>query len=151
MKLLDKLKIGQKKEVEKKAKEPKEKLKVEDKKKETPKTAKKQVKVASKKTVDKKKKVGLAYRVLVRPVISEKSAILASSNKYVFVVDIGANKVQVKEAIAEVYGVMPLSVNIIKNKGKQVSFRRVRGRTSDWKKAIITLKKGDKIDVYEGV
>ena len=155
MKLLNKLKIGKKKESEEKVekvKAPKKsEVKTDSKKKEASKVEKKQTKVASKKVAKKNKKAGLAHKILKHPVISEKSAYLASANKFVFAVDVGANKIQIKEAIAEVYGVMPLRVNVIKNKGKQVNFRRIRGRTSDWKKAIVTLKKGDKIDVYEGV
>jgi large subunit ribosomal protein L23 len=94
---------------------------------------------------------GLAQKILLNPVISEKSAVLASENKYVFAVAPEANKIQVKRAVTELYGVRPIDVNIVNVKGKNVRFRRVTGRTKGWKKAIVTLPKGQHIEVYEGV
>jgi len=91
------------------------------------------------------------YRVLVEPVVSEKSAYLSEENKYVFRIANEMNKVEVKKAIRQMYGVEPLNVNIIRVSGRAKYFRRIAGRTQDWKKAIVTLKKGDKIEVYEGV
>lgn len=90
-------------------------------------------------------------KVIIKPYITEKTAILAHDNHYVFVVDVGANRVQVRNAVKAMYGVLPVSVNIQNQRGKRVRFGRVRGQQKAWKKAVVTLPKGTKIDVYEGV
>lgn len=104
---------------------------------------------------DKKKEIDIkqerAYKVLIKPVISEKSTNFASLNKYVFEVFGKTNKVEVKKAIEELYGVKPIQINIIKRKGKNVRFGKTLGRTKDSKRAIVTLKKGDSIKLYEGI
>ena len=100
---------------------------------------------------DTKKVSGQAYRVLIKPMVTEKATNLGSSNQYVFMVGIDTNKIEVAKAIQEVYGVKPISVNIIKIKGKKVNRGRITGKRKDFKKAVITLKKGDTISVYEGV
>jgi large subunit ribosomal protein L23 len=100
---------------------------------------------------DAKKVSGQAYRVLTKPMVTEKATNLGSSNQYVFMVGIDTNKIEVAKAIQEVYGVKPISVNIIKVKGKKVNRGRITGKRKDFKKAIVTLKKGDTISVYEGV
>lgn len=92
-----------------------------------------------------------AFRVLVRPLITEKSAELASEGKYVFEVNPAMNKVEVKKAVRATYGVEPIAVHIVTNKGKRVRFGRLQGQRKDWKKAIVTLKKGQTIEVFEGV
>ncbi len=135
----------------------------EDKKKEVKKitsddknkgVVKKDVKKEVKKT-DKKKDIkkikGSAYRVLVKPLITEKVTELGELNKYGFEVSVKTNKTEIAKAIKEVYGVTPISVNIINMRGKRVRFGRTMGKKKDWKKAIITLKKGEKIEVYQGV
>ena len=98
-----------------------------------------------------KKGISSAYKILVKPLVTEKATNLSGQNKYVFIVSIGANKIEVSKAIEEVYGISPINVNIIKMKGKQVARGRVAGRRKDFKKAIVTLKKGETIQVYEGV
>jgi len=92
-----------------------------------------------------------AHRVLVRPLITEKAANFGVLNKYAFVVAGNSNKVEVAKAVQAVYGVKPVNVNIICVKGKAVARGRIKGRRSDLKKAIVTLKKGDTIQIYEGV
>lgn len=92
-----------------------------------------------------------AGRILVKPLLTEKATNLAAVNKYVFVVAGGANKVEIAKAIRTVYGVKPLSVNIINRQGKLVSRGKVRGQRSDVKKAIVTLAAGQTIKIYEGV
>jgi large subunit ribosomal protein L23 len=94
---------------------------------------------------------GLAYKILVKPLITEKATNLVSLNKYAFRVASKANKIEIKKAIKSLYGLEPLSVNIINERGKRVTSGRISGKKSNWKKAIITLKKGDKLDIYEGV
>jgi large subunit ribosomal protein L23 len=103
---------------------------------------------------DKTKIKGLtnqAYRVLLKPLVTEKASSLGILNQYVFAVDPRMNKVEVKKAIRVIYKVDPVSVNIANFSGKKVRYGRRSGKTKDWKKAIVTLKSGDKIQVYEGV
>lgn len=104
-----------------------------------------------KKTSKKGVKNSVAYRVLVKPLITEKAANLASLNQYAFVVSASANKIDVAKAVFEVYGVKPEKVNIIKVKGKVVNRGRITGKRKDFKKALVSLKKGDSISIYEGV
>lgn len=92
-----------------------------------------------------------AYRVILRPLITEKATNLGIENKYAFEVAIDANKLETAKAIEQVYGVRPAAVNIIKMKGKAKNYGRVRGKRKDWKKAVVTLPKGKTIQVYEGV
>lgn len=92
-----------------------------------------------------------AYKVLVKPLVTEKSAIAESKNKYSFVIDRTANKNQVKQAIAEIYGVKVAKVNIVNTDGRPMRFGRSMGRRSDYKKAIVTLPTGSTIDIHAGV
>ena len=64
---------------------------------------------------------------------------------------LNANKIEIAKAVNDVYGVKPVSVNIIKTKGKKTRSGRVTGKRKDWKKAVVTLKKGESIKIYEGV
>jgi large subunit ribosomal protein L23 len=89
--------------------------------------------------------------VVIRPLISEKAATLAGANQYVFIVRRDANRLQVRQAVKRMYNVSPISINMLNMKGKEVQFGRRKGTQSDWKKAIITLPKGETINVYEGV
>jgi len=98
-----------------------------------------------------RKGYGTAYRVLVRPIISEKATLANSISKYIFEVAVTANKIEVKKAIEEVYGVSPRAIHMINARGKFVRFGRKTGRTKNTKKAIVTLKKGDSITIYEGI
>lgn len=103
------------------------------------------------KTSKKGVKNSVAYRILVKPLVTEKAANLGSLNQYAFVVSDSANKIDVAKAIFEVYGVKPVKVNIIKVKGKVVSRGKITGKRKDFKKALVSLKKGDSISIYEGV
>ena len=94
---------------------------------------------------------GHAYRVLVRPLRSEKSVGLSEKNQYVFEVAPNANKLQVKEAVLKVYGIRPIRVNIMRLQGKVVRYGRSIGREKMTKKAIVTLEAGRTISIYEGV
>ncbi len=87
-----------------------------------------------------------AYRVLLKPIITEKATDLGALDKYVFEIAPMMNKIEVKKSVKELYNVTVLRVNIIKNMGKMVRYGKSRGRTKNWKKAIVTLKKGDKIN-----
>lgn len=92
-----------------------------------------------------------AFKVLVKPLITEKSAIAESRNKYSFVVAKSANKNQIKTAIEEVYGVKPANVNVVNIEGRRVRFGRSMGKRNDYKKAIVTLPEGKTIDIHTGV
>lgn len=112
------------------------------------KPAAKKVKSDSK---DLKGKTDQAYKILVKPLITEKATELGLLNKYVFEIAPKMNKVEVKKAIRAIYNVEPTDVNILNFSGKRVRFGRVRGQRRGWKKAVVTLKKGDAIEIYEGV
>ncbi len=89
--------------------------------------------------------------IVLKPVVSEKSYSLANeSNKYVFFVDSGVNKIEIKNAVEKKYKVKVLSVNIVIKPGKMVRDWKSNKSTrkSDRRKAIVTLKKGDKIDEF---
>ena len=92
-----------------------------------------------------------AYRVLIKPMVTEKGTYLASQNKYLFEVARSANKISIKKAIKALYGVTPQSINVVSLTGKKVRYGKSKGRTKDRKKAIVTLAKGQSIEVYEGV
>ncbi|MFA6254933.1 MAG: 50S ribosomal protein L23 [Patescibacteria group bacterium] len=133
-----------------------EKIKKEEKKVVEPKakaevSALKETKKLEPKTGELKGKTTLAYRVLVKPLITEKASDLGPLNKYIFAINPKMNKVEVKKAIRTIYNVEPIKVNISNLSGKNVRYGRIQGKTKSWKKAIVTLKAGDKIEVYEGV
>jgi len=99
-----------------------------------------------------KENTGRAHRVLRNYHLSEKSNMFSQSGRYVFRVDRHTNKIEVKKAVESVYDVHVQSVNMISVKGKSRRQGRSIGRTSDWKKAIVTLKPGEKISsLAEGV
>jgi large subunit ribosomal protein L23 len=94
------------------------------------------------------------FAVILRPLITEKGTGLSFANKYVFEVDIRANKPQIKVAVEKAFNVSVTSVNVMVMKGKPRSGRRFRRATtygSDWKKAVVTLAAQDKIELFEGV
>ncbi|MCL2678799.1 MAG: 50S ribosomal protein L23 [Dehalococcoidia bacterium] len=91
------------------------------------------------------------YEVLRKPLITEKGAGLQAQGKYSFKVADGANKAQVKQAVEKAFGVTVTAVNVIMVKGKTRRAGRRMMTTSPWKKAIVTLKAGDKIQLFEGV
>ena len=92
-----------------------------------------------------------AYRVLMKPLVSEKASIMGAESKYFFAVERSANKIEIAKAIKQVYGIKPVNVNIINMKGKNVRTGRTLGKRKNWKKAIVTLPKGESIKIYEGV
>lgn len=92
----------------------------------------------------------LPQDIILRPVISEKATRLVEENKYTFFVAPDANKLEIKRAIEELFRVKVLKVNTIRLKGKKKRLGRFEGRTSLRKKAIVTLRPGDKIEIFEG-
>ncbi len=105
----------------------------------------------SKNVKEAKTKYNSAYKNLIKPLITEKAANLATENKYVFEVSVDSNKIEVAKSVEEVYGVKTINVNILNMEGKRKKQGRIIGKRKDWKKAIVTLKKGQTIDIYEGV
>jgi len=90
--------------------------------------------------------------IVKQPVITEKSVELKNrENKYTFEVDSRANKLQIARAVEKLFGVKVIKVNTAMMSGKRKRVRMSVGKTSDWKKAIVTLQKGEKLDFFEGV
>jgi large subunit ribosomal protein L23 len=99
-----------------------------------------------------------AADIILRPVISEKSIDESGRGKYTFAVHDKANKVQIKAAVEELYSkekVTVVAVNVLTSRGKEkrrgTKRGRVSGHTPDWRKAIVTLAPGQKIEFFEGV
>ena len=95
-----------------------------------------------------------ASQIILAPILSEKSNMLRedSVKKYTFKVSVFANKSQIMEAVNELFNVKPVACNTIFVKGKPKNSRtrdRAKGSRSSWKKAIVTMKKGDKITALE--
>ena len=92
-----------------------------------------------------------AMSVLIRPVVSEKTYALMDKGTYVFVVDPRSTKVDVRNAVERTFNVKVTNVNTLNRKGKQTRNRRtgVRGSKPDTKRAIVTLKQGDTINLFE--
>ncbi|MBI3744059.1 MAG: 50S ribosomal protein L23 [Chloroflexi bacterium] len=88
------------------------------------------------------------YNVLVAPVVTEKSTALSETGKYAFEVTGSASKTQVKEAVQKAFGVTVEQVNIMNVRGKMKRFGKRPVMQTPWKKAIVTLKSGDKIDLF---
>lgn len=91
------------------------------------------------------------YEVLRRPIITEKSTMLASQGKYVFEVDVHANKPQIREAVQRAFDVTVTAVNTSMVRGKMKRFGRRMGQQASWKKAVVSVAAGDSIELYEGV
>ena len=90
--------------------------------------------------------------IIRRPVITEKATWLKdSSNKYVFEVSKSCNKIEIKSAIENLFGVTVENVRTYMTHGKIRSRGRFNGKRPDWKRAIVQLKKGDSIEFFEGV
>jgi large subunit ribosomal protein L23 len=91
------------------------------------------------------------YGVLRRPLGTEKSTMLQDQNKYSFEVADGANKIQIKQAVEMAFDVNVVKVNVMRMSGKMRRMGRHQGMTRSWKKAIVTLQEGDRIELFEGV
>lgn len=89
--------------------------------------------------------------VLIKPLITEKISDGAALGKYAFMVAPASNKLSIKKAVSNLYGVEVLNVRVINSIGKSVRYGRTFGKRKDWKKAIVTLAPGEKIEIYEGV
>jgi len=91
------------------------------------------------------------YTIVKRPVVTEKSMGLAGESKYVFEVDITSNKIEIAQAVGKIFSVDVVKVNTLTVKGKSKRMGRLpEGKTADWKKAYVTLKPGQRIEIFEG-
>jgi large subunit ribosomal protein L23 len=91
------------------------------------------------------------FEVIRRPLVTEKNTILQSRGKYGFEIARNANKEEVKQAVEKAFKVTVTAVNIMSVRGKERKVGRKQVVGSPWKKAIVTLKAGDKIQIFEGV
>ncbi len=91
------------------------------------------------------------YEVLRRPLVTEKGTVLQAMGKYAFEIANEANKVQVKQAVEKAFKVTVTGVNIMTVRGREKRVGRRMIVKSPWKKALVTLKPGDKIQIFEGV
>jgi large subunit ribosomal protein L23 len=87
--------------------------------------------------------------IVIRPVISEKSYDMIAVNRYTFEVAKTASKPQIAQAITDIFGVTVTSVNTMNVTGKPRRVRVAKGKTRDWKKAVVTLKEGDSIEFFQ--
>jgi large subunit ribosomal protein L23 len=92
-----------------------------------------------------------ARDVLKRPVISEKSVGLVEENKYSFWVDPAANKIEIKAAVEKMFKVKVVDVRTMNVEGKMKRVGKYTGKTADRKKAIVTLKAGERIEGFAGL
>ena len=91
-------------------------------------------------------------QVIVRPIVTEKTTDMGEqTNRYVFEVARASNKHEIKQAVEKFFGVKVLDVNTMNVKGKPKRLGRFEGRRSGWKKAIVTVNPGDKIDLFDVV
>lgn len=91
------------------------------------------------------------YRVIEKPLVTEKgTGMLADGNWVVFRVNPDANKIQIREAVQKVFDVKVLHVNTQVVLGKRKRFGKAMGQSKSWKKAMVQLKEGDKIKIFEG-
>ena len=90
----------------------------------------------------------IAYDVIIRPIITERSMNSVAEKKYVFEVAPSAGKIEIKKAVEEIFGVKVVRVNTLTVKPKTKRVRYVAGKTRSWKKAIVTLAEGDTIEVF---
>ena len=92
-----------------------------------------------------------AHQIIIRPLITEKNTNLMALNKYSFEVERSANKMQIKQAIEAIFKVSVTAVHTMNVRGKLRRRGMRYGYTADWKKAIVTLAEGDRIELFEGV
>ncbi|HEY8866936.1 MAG TPA: 50S ribosomal protein L23 [Solirubrobacteraceae bacterium] len=90
-------------------------------------------------------------QVVIRPVVSEKSYVLASAGKYTFRVHADAHKTQIRQAVEQLFEVRVLDVHTMSVKSKPKRRGITSGRTRQWKKAIVQLAPGDEIPIFQGL
>jgi large subunit ribosomal protein L23 len=90
-------------------------------------------------------------QVIIRPVVSEKSYVLAAAGKYTFRVHPDAHKTQIRQAIESLFDVGVLEVRTMSVKSKPKRRGQIHGRTRSWKKAIVQVREGDSIPIFQGL
>ncbi len=96
--------------------------------------------------LNKKNRNVATHRLIVKPILTEKASSMETQSKYTFMVENKANKVEIKKAIESLYGVHPIKINIINVSGKKVRSAKGYGVTKNWRKTVVTLKSGEKIE-----
>ena len=92
------------------------------------------------------------FLIVKRPLVTEKSIRMGALNKYCFEVDLNANKIEIGQAVEAIYRVKVVDVNTLRVKGKSKRLGRYpEGKTPDWKKAVVTLQPGQRIEILEGM
>lgn len=91
--------------------------------------------------------LGYIYDIIISPITTEKTSLQSSENKFTFKVKDFATKIDIEKAVKGIFGVDIIKVNIVKAKGKTKRFRGKIGKKSNVKKAIVTMKKGQQIDL----
>jgi large subunit ribosomal protein L23 len=92
------------------------------------------------------------YEIIKRPLVTEKGTIQKNANNQLtFEVDRKANRVEIRHAVEQIFNVRVVKVRTMQMKGKVKRVGRILGKRRDWKKAIVTLVKGDNIEFFEGV
>lgn len=92
------------------------------------------------------------YNIIKRPVITEKTSVQKeTSNQVTFEVDRKANRVEISRAVEKIFNVRVAGVQTMQVKGKVKQRGRIVGKRRDWKKAVVTLMPGERIDFFEGV
>jgi large subunit ribosomal protein L23 len=89
--------------------------------------------------------------ILIRPLITEKTTALMQDNKYTFIVPLNANKVEIRQAVEQVFKVKVINVNTVRVMGKTKRMGKTMGKRPDYKKAIIKLAPGQNIEFFEGI
>ncbi|MDR3564695.1 MAG: 50S ribosomal protein L23 [Negativicutes bacterium] len=89
--------------------------------------------------------------ILIRPLITEKTTAMMQDNKYTFVVPLKANKIEISQAVEQIFKVKVLDVNTIRVMGKVKRMGRTQGKRPDYKKAIVKLAPGQTIEFFEGL
>ena len=92
----------------------------------------------------------VAHDIIIRPIITEKSSALVELNKYTFEVHRSANKIQIRQAVEQVFKVKVLSVNTMIVPAKPKRMGASIGKTRSWKKAVVALAEGQRIEFFEG-
>lgn len=92
------------------------------------------------------------HEILIRPIISEKNTLLNERSQYVFEVAEAANKIMIRQAVEELFKVNVKAVNVLNVHGKRKRSARTRtsGMTRSWKKAIVSLREGQRIELFQG-
>ena len=91
------------------------------------------------------------HSIIKRPIITEKTNHLREEHgRYVFEVALGANKIEIRHAVESIFNVGVTDISTLVLRGKKKNFRRGFGKKPNWKKAVVTLRAGDTIDIFEG-